>query len=74
MTFLRVCTSQQRSRYANPREGAHFANVGSGLEGKRVTARKPFGPYVYNFVFVPHAEAALAAQCLVERLANLRGQ
>lgn len=47
---------------------------GSGLEGKRVTARKPFGPYVYNFVFVPHAEAALAAQCLVERLADLRGQ
>ena len=39
-----------------------------------LTARKRFGPYVYNFIFVPHEEAALVAECLVERLADLRGQ
>ena len=37
-----------------------------------LTARKRFGPYVYNFIFVPREEATVVTKRLVERLADLR--
>lgn len=37
-----------------------------------LTERKRFGPYVCNFIFIPHEEVTNAAERLTARLSELR--